>query len=228
MTAPILRHETGEVLGQGHYRVSGRLEQSRLFAVPTSGTPEGVEQDLSVFRGSLLAFQGAAGVARKMDLQLSGFFSAGGGGWRFGGKYQLYGDPFPGKPGAFAIAAMLGYSRFSGTGDVSLLSEEGRPMDVHQTLSATTVDVAFPVSFRLGTGFAVYSGLALFKSWVNGSVSDKTIAIQNHDYGANLGVKFNLGRSENTIELMFLRVHDPFLDEMRFVPLLGIGSGVAF
>ena len=223
MTGPALKHETGESLGQGRYRFSARLETSRLYSLPTSGaTSSGVSQPNKVFQGSVLGIQGSYGVAPPMDISLATFFSIAGGGWRISTKYQIL------TGGPFAVAVMLGYGAYSGSG-TSLYSAATNSVEVTQTLSAKIGELSFPASMRLGTNFLAYSGLHFYRAGVSGSIDGIGVSDAATDLGTNLGIRyFWSAQVYSDVEFAYVSIHDPFEGGKRFVPFFGLGLGVSF
>ncbi len=222
LTTPVLRHEIGEALGQGHYRIRGQIETARLFPLaPASIGAAGMTQAAGAFQGVLFGIQGAAGLLPRWDLQLGTFYSAGGGGWRLGSKYQfLYQNNF-------AVAGMVGFGRYAAKGSSSYATPTGA-QSVTQTFSGSSLDISIPVSYRFGTSVVLYSGLNYYANWVSGSADLTYVSDTTHDIGTNLGLKLIFGRFEGDAEIAIIRAHDPFMDESRFVPYFGISVGLLF
>jgi hypothetical protein len=221
VSAPVLRHQTGETLGQKRFRIFGHYESSRIFQPISTPETVSVPQTNSIFQGSFVGVQAEGGVLPNLDLQLGTYFTSGGGGWRLGGKYQAY------RSGRIAASAMLGYSAASGTGTVTYMTA-AQPIEVSQTLSAYTVDLSVPVSFRINPMFAFYGGPMLLRSGVSGSFGGNVVSDTSNDLGANLGLQVTSGMFVGDLELAELKVHDPFADASRFVPYLGMSFGVVF
>lgn len=222
LTEPALRHETGEAIGKGHYKVSAILESARMYQIPPQGSgTAGIDQGTEVFQGSYLGFRGVMGVLPKMDVQLEWVFSFHGGGWRIGTKYELL------RKEHLAFAVMGGYSTASASGTVTLHSATA-PYADSQTLSANTADISLPVSWRFNKYVAVFSGLNYFHSEANGSAGTEYVVLPNNDTGVNLGVRINVDRIEGDVEASTVRLYDPFTDSMRFVSFYGISVGIVF
>jgi hypothetical protein len=221
VNAPVLRHQTGETLGQKKFRVSGHLETSRLFQPSSTVETAGIAQNTTIFQGSLLGVQAEAGVMPQLDLQGGANFTASGGGWKAGAKYQFF------KNARFAASGMLGYAVSSGSGTVTYLTG-ATPVEISETLSAQTLDLSVPVSFRVGPMFAIYSGLMLLRSSVSGSLGTLVVSDVSYDLGTNLGMKITSGIFEGDLEFAFLSVNDPFALSRRMVPYAGLSFGVTF
>ncbi|OFZ21555.1 MAG: hypothetical protein A2X94_05470 [Bdellovibrionales bacterium GWB1_55_8] len=223
MSTPVLRHETGESLGTGRFRASARYETTRTFAaVSDEIVSAGVaEQSTGTFRGTLLGVQVAAGIHANADVQLAGFLTPTGGGWRVGTKYTVK------RQGPLSIAAMMGYGALSSAGSQSYLTQ-AQPVEIQQTLSSTTLDFSSPVSYRFSPTLAAYSGLVLIRTAVSGSFGSMVVNTSQTDFGANLGFRLNIGRYEGDIEAAMMRVYDPFTDGYRLIPFLGLGASMVF
>jgi hypothetical protein len=224
MSTPVLRHETGEALGGGgKFRVRAQLETSRLFPVVPAdiAAPVTANQEGGLFRGGFFSIHGAAGVTKLLDVQLGTFYTITGGGWRLGSKYQLM------QRGRLAMAGMIGYGRFSAKGTQSFSTVSG-PVDVSHTLSASSLDISFPVSIRFSKGFALYSGLAYYRSDVTGSADMTGVNDYGNDIGTNVGVKINYGKFEGDIETAFVWMKDTIADSLRLVPYWGFSVGLNF
>ncbi len=217
----VLRHQTGESLGVGKFRGFGYFETARLATPGTTEATYLIDQNKDVFQGMMLGMQGEVGVMQSLDLMLGTNFSADGGGWKVGAKYQFL------KMGNLAGAGMLSYGARSAKGNVTYLTAD-QPVELATTLSAYTFDFSAPVSYRISPAFAAYSGLMLLRTSVSGSLGPDVVSMTNYDLGFNLGCKINAGRFEGTIEFAFLRVGDPFMDSTRIVPYAGLSFGVAF
>lgn len=223
MTTPVLRHETGEALGQKKFRAMARFETGRLYpvAVESSGAV-GVGQEAKVFQGSFFGIQGAYGLLPKMDLQLATLYTLNGGGWRVGTKYQVV------KKGNFAVAVMAGYGRYSSQGEITLATPT-EPFDLDQTLSGWTLDLGFPVSYAFGKEFVVYGGLTMYRGQVGGTANLEVVTLTNYDLGANLGTRIGIkGKFFTDIEFATLRLYDPIVDAIRYVPYWGVAGGINF
>ena len=222
MTTPVLRHETGETLGAKRIKVAAKYESSRIYTFVPSGSPvNGIPQEGQIFQGSLFGLQGTVGVMQKIDFQLGWFLSYHGAGWRVGGKYQIL------RKNRLAVAGMLGYGADSSSGTVSYFTAM-QPLEIDQTLSANTVDLSVPVSYRLTPGVAAYSGLMLFRSGITGTAGGVSVSGLTFDVGSNLGFRLNLDQYEADIEAAFLRIYDPFVDGYRIVPYVGVSVGIIF
>lgn len=223
VSAPVLRNETGETLGQKRFRVFGHYESSRIFTPGEATDPiaSGVNQNNSAFQGSLLGIQADGGVLPQLDAQVGAFFTSDGGGWRVGAKYQLH------RGGRLAVAAMAGYSVMSGSGTVTYLTT-GIPENIPQTLSSSTIDLSVPVSFRFGPVIALYGGPMWLHSAISGSYDGLVGADTYNDFGANLGLQFTSGIFTGDLEAAELLVQDPFVGSSRMVPYVGISFGVLF
>jgi hypothetical protein len=222
VSAPVLKQATGESLGVKKFRILAHYEMSRIFA---PGTPQGgtanVEQSNSVFQGSYLGVQAEGGVLPGLDLQLGANFTASGGGWRTGAKYQIY------KGGRFAVASMLGYAAASGEGTLQYLTDDV-PQEYTQTLSAYTVDVSIPMSVRINPMFVVYGGPMWLHSGASGSLGGNVVEDTFNDFGANLGLQISHWIFTGSIEAAGLLMRDPFMESTRLVPYAGVSFGVIF
>jgi hypothetical protein len=222
LSTSVLRHQTGETLGPGRIKIAARLESARMTPlVPTGSATATTEQSTDVFQAASFGVQGEIGVTPKWDFQLATNYSKGGGGWRLGLKYGIR------KFGKFDLAAMVGYGSYFGAGDVTFLTPT-TPETMNQTLAAQVFDLGFPISFRLGPAVALYSGASFFRAGVRGSAGNDAVSVVTTDLGVNLGVRLTFGRIEGDLELMMLRVSDPFVDGTRMVPFFGISCGVLF
>lgn len=222
VSAPVLKQATGETLGVKKFRILAHYETSRVFA---PGTPQGgtatVPQSDSVFRGSYLGVQGEAGILPKLDLQLGANFTASGGGWRVGAKYQIY------KVGRFALAGMLGYAAASGTGTLQYLTDD-TPQEFTQTLSAYTSDLSAPMSVRIMPWLVAYGGPMWLHSGASGSMAGSVVSDTFNDFGLNLGIQVTQWIFTGSIETAALLMKDPFTDSTRMVPYFGVSFGVVF
>lgn len=222
MGTPVLRHETGESLGTGHFRAMGYVESNRVYPLVAAGDPAAsIAQSSGVFQAAGFGVMGEAGAMDRLDLQLGTSFSAGGGGWRVGAKYQLV------KAGPWAVAAMFGYGAYSGSDDVELVTATGTEDDT-LSLTGKMWEISFPVSFRFTPAAAFYSGLAFYHAYVVGSAGTEFVSGTANDLGTNLGLRLTFGRVEGDLEAAFLRVYDPFQQSTRFVPYLGLACGISF
>jgi hypothetical protein len=221
LSAPALRHETGEALGTGRLRVRLQTESARLFPlVPSGSAPFSVPQSVDVFQGGLLGVQADGGIAPLLDAQFGTFYPVGGGGWRLGAKYQLLKK-------RFAVAAMGGYSRLATQGSVTYTTASG-VQDFTQTFSGYRIDFGVPVSYRLGAASTLFGGLTYFRSGVRGSSGSGYVSSVDHDIGVNLGFKLNFGRFEGDLEFALQRLNDPFEQSNRYVPFWGLAGGILF
>lgn len=222
VSAPVLKQATGETLGVKKFRILAHYEMSRIFApgAPQGGTAT-VAQKSSVFQGSYLGVQADAGVLTKLDLQLGANFTASGGGWRTGAKYQFL------KRGRFALAGMLGYAAASGTGTLQYLTDD-TPQEFTQTLSAYTVDMSIPVSLRVMPWLVVYGGPMWLHSGASGSFGGSVVSDTFNDFGTNLGLQITSWIFTGSIESAVLLMQDPFTDSTRMVPYVGVSFGVVF
>jgi hypothetical protein len=222
LSTSVLRHQTGEALGPGKIKISGRVESARMTPVVPGGDPAvGTAQSNDPFQAAAFGVQGEIGALPGLDFQLATNYAKGGGGWRLGTKYQLK------QLGPLAIAAMLGYGSYFGAGDVTYLTSS-TPETLNSTLAAQVFDIGFPVSFRFSPVIATYSGLTLYRASVKGSVGSSAVSSENTDVGLNLGLRLTIGRVEGDLEGAFVRVNDPFVSGSRFVPFFGISCGVLF
>jgi hypothetical protein len=222
VSAPVLKHATGETLGQKKFRVLGHYETSRIFApgTPPEGTA-GVAQKVEIFRGSFLGVQADGGVLPALDLQLGANFTSGGGGWRVGAKYQIL------KRGRFAVAGMAGYAAASGADSIEYLTD-GTPLELAQTLSAYTFDVSIPASVRLMPWFVVYGGPMWLHSGAKGSLGSYVVNDTFNDFGASLGFQISYWIFTGGFEAAELLVDDRFTDTVRMIPYFGVSFGVMF
>ena len=221
VSAPVLRHQTGETLGPKKFRASLRAEKSRIFAPASTTDTAEIEQEDSVFQGVILGLQAEAGILPKLDAQLGFSLTPSGGGWRVGAKYKVF------QRGAFAGAAMLGYGASSGSGSVSYATSDA-PIEIEQTLSMRILDFSMPVSFRIDPSFAIYGGWMLLRTNVNGSFGSSVVSDISYDPGLNIGVKITHGIFEGDLEFAMIRVHDPFMDGGRNIPFFGASFGILF
>jgi hypothetical protein len=222
LTTPVLRHETGETLGVGHFRFSARMQSSRIFALlPPGSGAVGVAQRAEVFQGSVFGLNAAAGVFPKFDAQVAGYILQSGGGWKIGGKYEIH------RRGALAVGGTLAYGASSGAGSVTYLSA-GELEDVNQVLTSKTIELSIPVSFRFTSNIVIYSGLTYWHSEVSGSVKTSYMVEPANDLGVNLGLRLNIGVVEGDVEVAILRFYDPFSDGMRMLPFFGMAVGIVF
>lgn len=223
MTTPVLRHETGDTLGSGAYRVRGRLETSRVFPfAPSTVAAQGVAQDNGVFTGGLVGIEGAMGILNSLDGSLGAFFGVGGSGWRLGTKYKFLGS------GAFSLAGMIGLGKYSGSGTAKLRTGTTGESSVTNTLSATVIDFGVPVSYAFTKETVVYSGLHFFKSSVKGSAATEVVSGSSTDYGPNIGLRFQVSQVEVDVEIMLLKVKDPFGGTSKMIPFFGVAGGIPF
>jgi hypothetical protein len=227
VTAPVLRHETGEALGGlGHFRAYAHIERGRLVPmIPQDSNFTGVEQETGVFTGALFGVQGAAGITPKLDLQAGTYLSQGGGGWRLGAKYQWLGTS---NGQGWAIAAMAGYGRASGEGTLIYTAPASIETEVQQTLAARTLDLSLPVSYRFSPTFAAYTGLTYISNSVNGLSGGTFVEASTNDFAWNLGLKVSVNFMRFDLEMALLQANDPFLDENRIIPVYGLSAGVQF
>lgn len=219
--APVLHHQTGETLGQKRFRVFGHYETSRIFAPASTAETLGIEQDNSIFQGSFLGVEVDGGVLPQLDLQLGANFTAGGGGWRLGAKYQIL------RNGRIAVAAMAGYAATSGSGTYTYLTA-ATPVEIQQTLSASTIDLSMPVSYRVAGPFIVYGGPQFLRSGVSGSFGSAFVEDSTVDWGLNLGVQVTYGVFMGDLEVAEVLVQDPFTDSHRLIPFVGLSFGMMF
>jgi hypothetical protein len=223
LSSPVLRHETGETLGQGKLRLRGEFETTRVYPlVPPGSTSMGVQQQDSIFSGTTIGVQIAYGLLEFLDIQGGSSYLFGGAGWRLGAKWGFV------RMGRWSVAIGSGYGRFSGTGSLSYGLTDGTLLDTDQTLSATRFDLSLPVSYRLSPMFALYSGVHFFSSAVDGSTGAAVVSESLFDFGANFGVKFNLDWFEGDLEIATINVDDPFLASRRWVPYYGFSGGIRF
>jgi hypothetical protein len=221
VATPVLRHQTGETLGQNHYRAYGHLERGRIYAPSTTAETVGFEQKNDIYQSTVIGVVGEAGLFSRFDLQGGASFSSSGGGWRIGGKYQLS------QKGNIAYAVVAGYSASSGSGKVQYTTEFGTT-DISQTLSATVYDVTFPVSYRVSPDLLAYSGLMFLRSRVTGVFNNIGVSDASFNPGINIGFKARKGIFEGDVEIASLWLHDPFSDSSRLVPYFGGSLGVIF
>lgn len=223
VSTPVLRHETGETLGApGKLKAQIRFETSRLFpVVPPDSLAIGTEQNAGIFKSSLFGFQGTIAAHQRVDFQIAGAIFSRGGGWRIGGKYALM------KKGNLAVASTLGYGVYSSSGTETYLTA-GQPVDVGQTLTVSTIDIAFPVSYRLTPTIIAYGGAMFLFNSVEGAASLVAVTGKPVDFGINLGGRLSLGRFELDLEMAFLYLGDNFMDSTRIIPYFGLGAGVLF
>jgi hypothetical protein len=223
VTAPVLRHETGEALGQYKFRVSAYGEMARIYAPDTLPTEvQGISQKKEVFQAGLLGVQGAVGMLPKLDLQLGAYLSSGGGGWRLGAKYEIL------RGARFAVAGALAYGSRAGSGTVTY-ETAGPTLDLDQSLSAQMWELSVPVSFRLIPLVTAYGGLTFFRSAASGSFGTSVVSATFLDVGANLGMRFNVaGPFSADLEGAMLWISDPFIGSRRFIPYMGLGASVTF
>ena len=221
VSAPVLRHETGEVLGEKHFRAYGHFETSRIFAPGAAGDANvfQISQDHSVFQGSYFGVQADGGVLPYLDLQLGANFTAGGGGWRLGAKYQVL------RRGRIAVAAMAGYAAASGGGNVTYLTAT-TPETISLNLSAWTLDLSAPASFRISPWIQLYGGPMMLHSGVSGSYGGAVVGDSYNDFGMNLGLRIGTGLLFGDFEAAELMVQDPFTGGERFIPYMGVSFGV--
>ena len=198
------------------------LQINRTYPLVAAADPAAATiQDAALFQGGGFGITGSAGVLPQLDLQLGTAFSAGGGGWRMGAKYQWF------KLGAIAVSGMFGYGAYSGSGDVAFLTA-GTPETLNLAMSGHMWELGAPASFRLSPAFAVYSGLTFYHTGVHGSAGTQFVDGSANDLGWNIGIRITVGKIEGDLEAAFLRVHDPFEDSMRFIPYLGTAVGITF
>lgn len=224
LSTPMLKHETGEALGQKKFRVRAQLESSRLFPLLPAALAQSaskLEQEASVFRGGFFGIFAAVGVLPKLDLQLGTYYTTTGGGWRFGSKYELW------RLGGFAFAAMAGYGRFAAEGTQTYVTKTGNS-EVKQIFSAGNMDLSFPVSYRVNPSFAVYTGLNYYRTSISGAANLNTVTDTANDIGTNFGIKLNFGKFETDIEFAYVRIFDTISSESRFVPYYGVSAGITF
>lgn len=223
LTTPALKHETGETLGSGRFRLLGKFEMARLYPVPPTGSPAiGVSQDGSLFKGTTLGVQGAVGVLPKVDLQLGSHFLIGGGGWRLGTKVNIL------QSGSFALAGMLGYGRFSGK-TTQQFNTASSTVSVEQNLTASQLDLSLPVSYSFGKDNFVYSGLNFYKTSLSGTVAGSPYDDSVTDIGLNLGYRHVFsGRFEGDVEMALVKAKDPFTGSSQMIPYFGLGAGILF
>ena len=256
VTTPVLKHETGETLGQGKAKGGIRVETGRMVPIfPSTMGLAGIEQTASVFTGQIVAIQGAVGIINKLDLGVGSFMSLGGGGWRVYTKFQALGAPAMGsKSGNFSVAALAGFGRYSSSGSVTYqTSNAGKtepttskqtsgiktavaetsqlelgPGEVQQILSASCFEFSAPVSYRLFDRVALYSGIHLYYIMVSGAANLVGLSDSVFDYGSNFGIKAYLGRFEVSAESAMINATDPFLGTSRFLPYFGVATAFLF
>ena len=223
VSAPVLKQETGETLGVKKFRILAHYEMSRIFApgLPQGGTARKRAQSNSVFQGSYLGVQADGGVLPQLDLQLGANFTASGGGWRVGAKYQFI------KSGRFAVSGMMGYAMTSGSGTIQYLTS-GTPQEFDQTLSAHTFDFSIPSSVRATSWLVVYGGPMWMHSGASGSFGGLVVDDTFNDFGFNLGLQFSGWIFTGSIEAAELMLNDPFTASTRMVPFVGVSFGVTF
>ncbi|OFZ71378.1 MAG: hypothetical protein A3K03_00430 [Bdellovibrionales bacterium RIFOXYD1_FULL_44_7] len=234
LSTPVLKHETGETLGAGKFRVRGQIETSRIHPLATVDRKSTLSaaQENGVFQGGFLSVQGAAGVHAKVDAQLGAYYTMGGGGWRVGTKYKML------HKGNFASAVMAGYGRYSGkpsnqsykTGgsstDSSATTEATGSVEVSQMAAASHIDVSFPVSFRLSPTVALYSGANYYRSDTSGFSELQYVEDSSNDFGTNFGVKLTFGKIEADAEMAYVMISDSLSGGSRFLPYWG--ASIAF
>jgi hypothetical protein len=224
LTAPVLRHETGENLGSGNFRVLAHFDSSRIFpVVPENSSAATTLQNGTVFTGSLFGVKGEVGVLSIVDLQAEGFAQMSGGGWRLGTKVGIV------QLGDFFVAGSLGYGAYSGSGTVTFLTP-GYPTDLAQSLSATTTDLSIPISYRISPTFTVYSGFTFYHSEAFGTAGSggEGVSYTSNDTSVNLGFRIVYGRYFGDVEAAILHLYDPFTGSMRSLPYFGAAIGAAF
>ena len=223
MKLPILRGETGESLGAGRLRVNGELGTGRTVPmVPAALAAVTTSQDTGIFRSPLLGAGVAYGVAGSTDLQLKTFYSFGGGGWRLGLKNQFI------KGGSFAVAGTVGYGQHSAKGSFDI-TDSGSTTAVSTVLSASQIDLGVPVSYRVGAGSILYSGLTLYLNSVSGSANAEAVSQSFSDFAFNLGFRQNVSaRIDLSFELALAKLGGPFGSSAGMVPYFGLGVGVGF
>ena len=228
---PVLRHETGDTLGQKGIRVAARVESARMFPAFAAGSAAiNAQQPVDPFVASLVGVTGTIGALPDLDVQLGALWSVNGGGWRLAAKYRFL------KKGRFAVAAMLGYNAASGSGTITYATG-ALPAVTPQTLSVATKEFSIPVSFRVNSAIVLYSGLMYLHSGIQGSpgLADFAGVTQPswtaNDWGTNLGMRVLWNRFEFDFETAVLDVNDPFLNggtSTRLVPYLGAQVAVLF
>lgn len=222
LSTSVLRHQTGEALGPGKIKVSGRIESARMIPVVDSADAAATTaQSTDVYQAASFGAQGEIGALPGLDFQLSTNYAKGGGGWRLGTKYELK------RMGPIAVAVMAGYASYFGAGDVTYLTAS-TPETLSTTLAAQVFDIGFPISYRFSPGIALFSGLTYFHATVKGSVGNAAVSTSAGDLGMNLGFRITSGRVEGDLEGAMLRVSDPFTSGSKFVPFFGISCGVLF
>ena len=227
VSIPVLRHETGETSGQGKLRFRGRFETSKAIVALPDPTIQAfsTEQETSRLQSLLIGIDVRWGLLDRIDLKLDVPIFMGGGGWRFAGKYQIFGSPASSaKAGNFALAAMAGYGKYGSTGGVTYTTADGET-DFSQSFSATSIDAGVPVSFRIAVTVAVYSGIHLFLITGDGLLDTSAIETSEMSFGANLGFKVDFDPMYLDLEGMLLQASDPFLDETGFNIFFGLGFG---
>jgi len=221
--APVLRHETGDTLGEKKVRVFAHFEMSRIFepGAASDAQAAGISQNNSVFQGSLFGIEGEVGVLPQLDVQLGANFTATGGGWRLGSKYQFI------RRGRFSVAGMAGFSSGSGSTSVSYITATGQEQ-LSQTLTAWTLDFSIPASLHVSSLLTLYGGPMMLHSGVSGSYGGTVVSDADNDFGLNLGVRVSSGIFVGDIEAAGLMVQDPFVGGERIVPYAGVSFGVLF
>lgn len=221
MTSPVLRNETGETLGAGRPRLRLGFGAARNYPLVGALSPAAAVAQSGVYQGSNLYLQGAIGIHTKADMQLGGFVSRSGGGWRIGSKVHV------GKKGPFSIAVMAGYGAYSSGGTIDYLTVS-QPISEYQSMSTTVFDLSVPVSIRVLPTTQIYGGLMYFKSSVIGSSGDAAVGSSNNDLGANLGVRVTAGRFEIDGEFAMVSLYDSFTYGSTFVPFYGAAVSFLF
>jgi hypothetical protein len=127
----------------------------------------------------------------------------------------------------WALSCGASFGRYSSRGSSTYVAS-GANVDISQTLSADHLGVYCPVSARLGPKTALYSGLHYWHSSVVGTADTTYVSAVTNDVGMNLGVRLNFGKIEGDVELMMVRMYDPFQQGYLIRPYLGLSAGISF
>lgn len=240
LSIPVLKHETGETIGVNSKNVSLKAETSR--AIPTVPVIDGVTfsstQESNPTQSGLLGLYFKYGIIENLDLKIDTPFFLGGGGWRLSAKYQLLGAPASSSnAGNFAISAMVAYGNFASSGDVTYNTSSGDASTASvstgeatyvQSLSATSIEFSFPISYKIFDGFVVYSGLHYSLLKADGTIHLIATEVSTSDLSFNLGIQNKFDTVLVNIEGMLLRAENPFNGESSFESYFGVSAGITF